>query len=72
MAKSNKTDNEIRQDKTDKIMQIVAQRCSYYRANPQRFCEEFLNIKLKLFQKILIWVMMVYDAFYFVAARGIG
>lgn len=72
MAKSNKTDNEIRQDKTDKIMKVVAQRCSYYRANPQRFCEEFLNISLKLFQKILIWVMMRYDAFYFIAARGIG
>ena len=53
-------------------MNIVAERCSYYRANPQRFVEEFLGIKLKLFQKILIWAMMVYDAFYFVAARGIG
>ena len=53
-------------------MNIVAERCAYYRANPQRFVEEFLGIKLKLFQKILIWAMMVYDAFYFVAARGIG
>lgn len=72
MAKGNKTDNEIRQDKTDKIMNIVAKRCSYYRANPQRFCEEFLNISLKLFQKIVIWIMMRYDAFYFIATRGIG
>lgn len=72
MAKSNKTDKEIRQDKTDRIMNVIAERCSYYRANPQRFCEEFLNIYLKLFQKILIWAMMHYDAFYFVAARGIG
>ena len=68
----NKTDEEIRQDKTDRIMNTVAKRCAYYRANPQRFCEEFLNIHLKLFQKILIWVMMHYDAFYFIAARGIG
>ena len=67
-----KTDNEIRQDKTDKIMNIIAERCSYYRANPQRFCEEFLNINLKLFQKIIIWVMMHYDAFYFLASRGLG
>ena len=72
MTKNNKTDLEIKQDKTDAIMQIIAERCSYYRANPQRFCEEFLNIKLRLFQKILIWIMMVYDAFYFIAARGIG
>lgn len=71
MAK-NKTDEEIRQNKTDRIMKIIAQRCSYYRANPQRFCEEFLNVYLKLFQKILIWAMMTYDAFYFIASRGLG
>lgn len=72
MARNNKTDAEIRQDKTERIMNIIDERCGYYRANPQRFCEEFLNIHLKLFQKILIWVMMHYDAFYFIAARGIG
>ena len=72
MAKNNKTDKEIQQYKTDKIMNIVAKRCSYYRANPQRFCEEFLNIHLKLFQKIIIWAMMHYDAFYWIACRGIG
>ena len=70
--KKNLSDKEIQQDKTETIMNVVAERCSYYRANPQRFVEEFLGIKLKLFQKILIWAMMVYDAFYFVAARGIG
>lgn len=70
--KKNLSDKEIQQDKTETIMNIVAERCAYYRANPQRFVEEFLGIKLKLFQKILIWAMMVYDAFYFVAARGIG
>lgn len=72
MAKSNKTDKQILQDKNDKIMNTIAERCSYYRANPQRFCEEFLNIHLKLFQKILIWAMMHYDAFYFIASRGLG
>jgi len=72
MAKNYKTDDEIRQDKSERIMNIIAERCAYYRANPQRFCEEFLNIHLKLFQKILIWAMMHYDAFYFIAARGIG
>lgn len=72
MARNDKSDAQIKQDKTERIMNTIAERCSYYRANPQRFCEEFLNIKLKLFQKILIWVMMVYDAFYFIAARGIG
>lgn len=72
MTKNNKTDKEIQQHKTDKIMNVVAKRCGYYRANPQRFCEEFLNIHLKLFQKIIIWAMMHYDAFYWIACRGIG
>ena len=71
MAK-NLSDIEIAQDKTNTIMNIVAERCSYYRANPQRFVDEFLGIKLKLFQKIIIWAMMHYDAFYFVAARSLG
>lgn len=68
----NLSDKEIERDRTETIMNIVAERCSYYRANPQRFVEEFLGIKLKLFQKIIIWAMMVCDAFYFVATRGIG
>ncbi len=68
----NLSDQEIAQDKTSTIMNIVAERCSYYRANPQRFVSEFLGITLKLFQKIILWAMMHFDAFYFVAARGIG
>ena len=69
---SKKTDKEIQKDKSERIMEIVAERASYYRANPHRFVEEFLGIHLKLFQKILIYAMMVYDYFYFLAARGIG
>lgn len=72
MASLKKSDREIQQNRTETIMNIVAERCSYYRANPQRFVDEFLGIRLKTFQKILLWAMMNYDAFYFVAARGIG
>lgn len=56
--------------KSDIIMETVAERASYYRANPHRFVEEFMGIKLRLFQKILIYCMMVYDYFFFIAARG--
>lgn len=66
------SNSEIKQNRTDSIMNTIAERCAYYRANPHRFVEEFLGIHLKLFQKILIYAMMVYDNFYFVAARGIG
>ena len=67
-----KTDKEVQQAKTEKLMNMIAERASYYRANPHRFVEEFLGIHLKLFQKILIFAMMLYDYFYFIAARGLG
>ena len=69
---SKKTEQEIISEKSDHTMQIIAERCAYYRANPQRFCSEFLGLTLKLFQKIIIWAMMHYDMFCFIACRGIG
>ena len=45
---------------------------SFYRENPHRFVADFLNVKLKLFQKILIFMMMhVYHYMYF-QSRGAG
>lgn len=72
MAERKKSVREIAQDKEQKIMQTVAWRAAYYRANPERFVEEVLGIHLKLFQKILIWAMMQYNYFMFIAARGLG
>ncbi len=72
MAEIKKTVREIAQDKEQKIMETVAWRASYYRANPQRYVEEVLGIHLKLFQKILIWAMMQYHYFMFIAARGMS
>lgn len=66
------TEKEVQQSKNERIMNTIAERASFYRANPHRFVKEFMNIDLKLFQKILIYCMMVYDYFYFIAARGIG
>ena len=72
MAERKKTVREIAQDKEQKIMNTVAWRAGYYRANPQRYVEEVLGIHLKLFQKILIWAMMHYYYFMFIAARGMS
>lgn len=66
------TDREIANDKADKIMNTVAWRCAYYRANPQRFVSEVLGIQLRLFQKILIWAMMHNYYFMYIASRGQG
>lgn len=45
---------------------------AFYRANPQRFVEDYLGIKLKLFQKILIFMMNISNFFCYIAARGQG
>lgn len=66
------TEQEIQKSKTDRMMETVIKRASYYRANPHRFVGDLLNIHLKVFQKILIYAMMKYDYFFFIAARGIG
>lgn len=69
-----KTDQEIQESKQKALMNMIARRASYYRANPQRFVDEFLclGIKLRPFQKILLWAMCNNDHFYFVAARSLG
>ena len=53
-------------------MQTIAKRCSFYRENPHRFAKDYLNVNLKLFQKILIYAMMHNYFFIFIAARGLG
>lgn len=69
---SGKTIQEIEQLKSEKMMNAVAWRAGYYRANPQRFCSECLGLNLKLFQKILIWAMFHFNYLIFIAARGQG
>ena len=68
---SGKTIQEIEQAKSEQIMNTIAWRAGYYRANPQRFAE-VLGFKLKLFQKILLYAMMHYHYFMYLAARGQG
>ena len=65
-----KTQIELEKDKEQKIMETVAWRAAYYRANPQRYVSEVLGITLKLFQKILLWCMMHYNFTMYLAARG--
>lgn len=63
-----KSEKEITKEKDKNI----AYWCSFWRENPHRFCKDYLNITLKLFQKILIYAMMKYDYIMFIAARGLG
>ena len=67
-----KTHTEIEKDKQQKIMEIVAWKAGYYRANPHRYVSEVLGLSLKWFQQILLWCMMHYNFVMYLAARGQG
>lgn len=67
-----KSTKEIANEKSERIMQGIAAWCAFYRSNPHRFVEDYLNIKLKLFQKILIYMMMCCNCFMYIASRGLG
>lgn len=62
----------IYKEKSERMMEGVAYWAAFYRKNPHRFAKEYLNINLKLFQKILLYVMMWSTNFIYIAARGQG
>ena len=53
-------------------MNGVAYWAAFYRHNPQRFVKDYLHVELKLFQKILLYMMMHNNFFMYLAARGQG
>ena len=61
------TDKQILDNKTNSVMQTVAKRAAYYRANVNRFVEDYLQINyLKLFQKIILHAMFTHNSMVFV------
>jgi len=78
--KSNKKNNVFekgnnkRKEKTksEKLNAGVDIWCSFYRANPQRFVRDYLGIELKIFQQIILYVMMHFHFLTYIAARGQG
>ena len=67
-----KSEKQLANEKSEKILNGIATWCAYYRENPQRFVKEYLNISLKRFQKVLIYAMMHNNHFMFWASRGLG
>lgn len=45
---------------------------AFYRYNPDKFATDYLHIKLKRFQRILLLMMFCSTSFVFIAARGAG
>lgn len=70
--KSNKTDEQVKREKYEHRINSIDIWTSYFRNNPHRFCEEFLNVTLKLFQKIILWEMAMSTNFVYIASRGSG
>ena len=64
------TDKEVANAKAERVMNAVSLWGSFYRANPHRFCADYLNINLKLFQKILLYMMFYSNYFCYIASRG--
>jgi hypothetical protein len=58
--------------KSDKLMNGIGIWTSWYRLFPHIFVKEYLGISLKPFQMILIYFMMHFNYFLYIASRGQG
>lgn len=56
----------------ESIMEGAAIWGSFYRANPDKFAEDYLHIQLRLFQRILLTMMFWSTTFVLIACRGLG
>ena len=70
--KNKKTVQDVYKEKSERLMDGIGYWAAYYRKNPQRLVKDYLNINLKLFQKILIYMMMISTNFMYIASRGQG
>lgn len=66
------TDAEIKREKQARVMDGVATWASFYRANPHRFARDYLGLKLKKFQQIILNEMFRKVNSIYLASRGGG
>lgn len=72
VAVEKKTDAEIKREKHNNVMTGVAIWTAFYRANPHRFARDYLNLKLKKFQQIILNEMFRRVNSIYLASRGGG
>lgn len=60
------------EERREAVLDGVREWASYYRANINRFVEDYFHIKLKLFQAIILLMMDKCSNLVFIACRGIG
>lgn len=59
-------------DRYNKVLEGAAYWASFYRENPEKFVKDYLHIKLKLFQMIVISMMFASTVFCWIMSRGGG
>lgn len=59
-------------DRYQSILDGAAIWAAHYRNHPDEFAEDYLHLKLKLFQKILLTMMFWSTIFVLIACRGLG
>lgn len=59
-------------DEYQEVLEDAAITGAYYRENPDEFVEDYLHVRLHLFQRIVLIMMFMSTTFVFVACRGIG
>lgn len=60
------------ENRRNRVLQGVKKWAGFYRANPHRFAKDYMCVDLKLFQKILLYMMNICYYFCYIAARGQG
>ena len=66
------SDKELKKDKANRVMEGVNVWASFYRANPHRFARDYLGLKLKKFQQIILCMMFRFTNSIYLASRGGG
>lgn len=67
-----KSEKQLANEKSERILEGFAAWTSFYRANPHRFAKDYLNINLKKFQAIILYEMNRENYSMYVASRGQG
>lgn len=62
----------IDKQRYERVIKGAADWGAFYRKNPECFAEQYLHLRLRLFQKILLVMMFWSNNFVFIAARGLG
>lgn len=60
----------IDKQRYERVIKGAADWGAFYRKNPECFAEQYLHLRLRLFQKILLVMMFWSNNFVFIAARG--